>query len=309
MPEEKIKYFELLKIKIVETMKQSYPGINPDISQWKGQDITDFQEELLIKVNAQISEKWFYNHMRNQSESLPRIDVLNILSKFAGFTNWDDFVFQHTEKMFAANKVKSGNRLFFLIPLIVVGVMIVIYLIFRLFNVREYRFQFFDANTKETITGEKIEVKVLPVHQSPISFISDSNGIIHIRTGESELKMVVSTPYYKTDTITRILKKFDQNQKIGLKADDYALLIHFISENKVDDWKKRRACLDTIIDNDAMIYQVWKGKTEIGAELYNKSEFIDKLTMPAGNLKHIDVLETRFKRDKIYLLRFRIKEK
>ena len=51
------KYFEVLKKKIVAMMQQSYPGINPSISEWKGQDITDFQEELLRSVNAPISEK------------------------------------------------------------------------------------------------------------------------------------------------------------------------------------------------------------------------------------------------------------
>jgi len=85
-------YFELLKQKIVATMQQSYPGINPSISDWKGQEITDFQEELLIKVNAHISEKWFYNHIKSENRSLPRIDVLNLLSKYAGYANWNDFV-------------------------------------------------------------------------------------------------------------------------------------------------------------------------------------------------------------------------
>ena len=65
-------------------MQQSYPGINSAISEWKGQDITDFQEELLSKVNAHISEKWFYTHMKSTNKTLPRIDVLNLLSKYAG---------------------------------------------------------------------------------------------------------------------------------------------------------------------------------------------------------------------------------
>jgi len=39
--------FGILKQKIVERMLQSYPGINPSISEWKGQEIVDFQEELL----------------------------------------------------------------------------------------------------------------------------------------------------------------------------------------------------------------------------------------------------------------------
>ncbi len=37
--------------------------------------------------------------------------------------------------------------------------------------------------------------------------------------------MVVSAPYYKTDTITRILKSFEKEQKISLQPNDYALII------------------------------------------------------------------------------------
>ena len=70
---------------------QSYPGIDREISNWKGQEITDFQEELIKRVNGQLSEKWFYTHMKGESESLPRIDVLNMLSQYAGYNNWQDF--------------------------------------------------------------------------------------------------------------------------------------------------------------------------------------------------------------------------
>jgi len=52
--EEKI-IFSLLKKEIAATMMRSYPGIDPDISNWKGQEITDFQEELIKKLNGQLS--------------------------------------------------------------------------------------------------------------------------------------------------------------------------------------------------------------------------------------------------------------
>lgn len=307
MPTEPLKYFELLKTRIVEKMKQTYPGINPDISQWKGQEITDFQEELRLKVSGQISEKWFYNHFRNQSETLPRIDVLNILSRYVGYSNWDDFIYRHSPASLPVKPTPSGNRYFIIVPLFVLLVVAVIYLMFRFFMVREYHFRFVDTHTKERVTTGPIEMKVLYPDQSPVTYISDSGGEIHLKTGESQIKMVVTAPYYKPDTIIRTLKKFDVNQTIGLNADDVSLLIHYFSSNNVKDWMKRRACLDTIIDPDAVIYQVYNGKTLIGAELYNKPEFIDKLTMPSGNLKHIDILETRFRNDKIYLLRFRIR--
>lgn len=119
--------------------------------------------------------------------------------------------------------------------------------------------------------------------------------------------MVVSTPYYKTDTITRIVKKLNGNEIISLHANDYALMIHYISQMKVDDWGKRRARLESMIDDGAMICQVYtENRQSTGMELLNKQEFIDKMTMPSGSLKNIEVLDTKFRNGKIMILRFRV---
>ena len=139
-----MEYFAELKKKIVAKMQESYPGINPDISEWKGQEITDFQEELLKSVNAHISEKWFYTHMKSVSKSMPRIDVLNLLSKYAGYANWDDFVFKNQDLILGSQsevhasepvfkpRPDSANRFFIIIAAVTVFVVI---LFFGLFNV------------------------------------------------------------------------------------------------------------------------------------------------------------------------------
>lgn len=299
-------YFDLLKKHIVAAMQTSYPGINNDISAWKGQEITDFQEELLLKVNGQISEKWFYNHFKSESKSLPRIDVLNIMSSFVGFVNWDDFVFKNRPKTPLRIPVSKGNRVFLIVPLIVVLIMATLFVVFKFLNSREYRLSFYDVHTQEVISGNRIQVTQISDKESPKSFLSDSSGIVVLKTDESVVKLVVKAPYYKTDTISRILRKFDQDQKIGLQANDYALIIHYFSVMNVDDWQKRRNYLGQIIDNRAIIYQVLNGNDSPGMALYNKTEFIDKLTMPSSSLKHIEVLDTKFKDDKIMVLRFRL---
>jgi len=299
-------HFELLKQNIVDTMQKSYPGINTSISSWKGQEITDFQEELLLKVNAHISEKWFYNHIKTQNKSLPRIDILNLLSKYVGYSNWDEFIFKNSAQKNSEINVPGGNRIFIIMPVLLILVMATLFLVFKIFSTRDYRFSFYDAHTKENITGSKIEVQVLSDGESPTNYLSDESGNIILKTDERILKMVVNAPYYKTDTITRILKKFDTDQMISLQADDYALIIHYFSVMNVDDWQKRRNYLGEIIDDAAIIYQVLNDAIALGMEIYNKEEFINKLTMPTGSLKHIEILETKFKKDKIMVLRFRI---
>ena len=313
------RYFEALKIKIVAMMQQSYPGINPSISEWKGQEITDFQEELLRTGNAHLSEKWFYTHMKSVSKSLPRIDVLNLLSKYAGYANWDDFVFKNKDLILesqnetpAAKPVAGAvpdrsNRYFIILPAVTLVVVILFFGLFMLFNTREYTFSFYDADTKEPITNSQIEVCLLQEGESPVTGLCDKQGCFRLKTDKSLVRLVVKTPYYRSDTIVRILKKLNQQEIISLHANDYALMIHYFSQMKVDDWEKRRSRLDKMIDDGAMIYQVLGNKGAVGMELFNKQEFIDRLTIPSGNLRNIEILDSKFRNDKICVLRFRIK--
>ena len=299
-------------------MQQSYPGISPSISEWKGQDIVNFQEELLQKVNAHISEKWFYTHMKSGSDRLPRIDVLNLLSKYAGYTDWNDFIHKNNGQQ-PKPVVNSGNRYFIIVPAIAIVVVGIFLLVNKLISTREYTFCFFDSTTKEPISNNNsnnnnnnnglIEVRIILEDESPVSYFCGTDGCFTMKTDRSVIKMVVNSPYYRNDTITRVLKKFNQQESIGLKADDYALMLKYFSEMNVEDWQKRREKMDRMFTDDAMIYQVMGDKRGTGMELYNKWEFIDKMTMPAQSLKHIEILSTKYIGDKISVLRFRISDK
>jgi hypothetical protein len=294
-------------------MQESYPGINPSIAEWKGQEITDFQEDLRIRVNAHISEKWFYTHMKSRQPSIPRIDMLNLLSKYAGYANWDDFVFKNTgvigsEKPEVSGQ-KSTNRFFLLVPLLVLIIVFIFYGLFRLFNTQQYRFCFYDADTREPITNSQIEVTLLLEGETPVQNLAGRDGCFVLKTEKSLVKMVVKAPYYHTDTIRRIVRKLNRNEMVMLHADDYSLMIHYFSMMKVDDWEKRRNRLEAMIDDGAMICQVVSGREATGMALYNKEEFINKMTIPSGNLKNIEILSSQMRDNKIMVLRFRINGK
>ena len=298
-------------------MQQSYPGINTTISEWKGQEITDFQEELRLKVNARISEKWFYTHMKSGKSSVPRIDMLNLLARYAGYVNWDDFIFKHhdlianikTGQPLRVPVTKSANRIFLLVPVITIVIVIIFYGLFKLFNTRQYHFRFYDADTHELIADSRIEVTLLLEGESPVQSLVDSDGSFQLKTDKSQVKMVVRAPYYRSDTITRTVRKLNLDEKIMLHADEYSLMIHYYSMMKVDDWQKRRNRLEEMIDDAAMICQVVNDKDATGMALYNKSEFIDKMTMPTGSLKNIEILSSQMRENKIMVLRFRINDK
>jgi hypothetical protein len=304
--EKDIIYFEKLKQEIVAVMQQSYPGINPSIGEWKGQEITDFQEDLRLKVNANISDKWFYTHFKTTHSTLPRIDMLTILCRYAGYSNWDDFVHKHNPKD-TVQKVSANNpnRYFILVPVLALVIVGVFWGLFKLFNTQVYTFTFIDADTRETIANTKTEIILISDGESPVHFLTDKDGCFRLKTDKSKISMVVNSPCYHSDTLIRIVTKLNRNETIMLKPDDYALMIHYFSTMKVDDWEKRRERLNKMIADDAMICQVFRGKETAGMALYNKQEFIDKLTMPAGSLKNIEILSSQSRYGKIVVLRFR----
>ena len=287
-------------------MKHSYPGLNPDISEWKGQEITDFQEDLLLKVNGRISEKWFYTHMKGVKLTLPRIDVLNILSQYAGYRNWDDFRFKHRELIPLSEKLKNTNNVFITVPLILIAAMIILFIIYRIINTQSYTFTFFDADTGKEIISAGIQGDLLLPGESPVSYTTDKSGKIVVRTDLSKIKIIVKAPGYLTDTIERIVKKFNRAEKVKLNVDPYALIIQYFLQTDVRAWQKRREQLNSMISDDAMIYQITDQKNGTGMELYNKQEFIDKLTMPASSLRQIEILDSRYSQGQIAILRFKI---
>jgi hypothetical protein len=302
-----IQAFELLKQKIAERMQQTYPGMNPSISAWKGQEISDFQEELLQKVNAHISEKWFYSHVKSEKDTLPRIDMLNLLSKYAGYSNWDDFRFKNPgQETAVTNTLKKANRYFIYVPLLVLGILGIMFFLFKMISTKDYQFHFYDADTREPVTNNIIEVNVLKEGESPVSYLCSADGSFILKTDKVNVHFVVKSPLYQTDTIIRILDKFHRDEIVQLHPNNYAMMIQYFSTMNVKDWQRRRDQLNLMIADSAMIYQVYE--ESVGVELYNKWEFINKLTLPSTGLKDIEILDTRYQGDKITLIRFKQKE-
>lgn len=89
-------HFEQLKKDVqAQYLKEHTPSYD-DISKWKGIDIIYFQEDLRKKAKGNISEKSFYTYFKTSPVTkLPRIDMLNLLSIYAGYDSWYDFKKQY----------------------------------------------------------------------------------------------------------------------------------------------------------------------------------------------------------------------
>jgi hypothetical protein len=304
--EDKI-IFSLLKKEIATAMMRSYPGIDPEISNWKGQNITDFQEELRTKVNGQLSEKWFYMHMKMGNSSLPRIDVLNMLSQYAGYVNWQDFRHKMEGRLPAEGKRGKLISTLIKISLLLIVVMTLLFIIIKMINTQNYHFTFIDSDTGEPVPDTNLRVELLMGSEYPMRILPDNKGSITVRTNKSRISMIVKVPYYLTDTVERTLRKFKHNEQISLNADYYALMISYFSQSDVNSWEKRREQLAGALSEDAIIYQFPDKRAGNAMAIYNKWEFIDKITMPTAGLRQIEILDCRYLDGKIVIMRFRIK--
>mgnify|MGYP000253125424 CR=1 FL=1 len=304
MNTEKTYHFSLFKQQIATTFLNSHSASN-DIREWKGNTITDFQEDLRSKTKGSISEKWFYTYIKNDAEKLPRIDMLNLLSAYVGFENWNEFIQKNSEieletEIETKKKGKSFPKflwLLLLLPLLAFG----IYNLYPTENT--FTFCFTDADQREAITKIPLDIEVIRKNESSLYFKTDSLGCFSYSTPEKELKFVVKSPYHKTDTIVRHINS-STHKTVQLQTDDYALMLLYYANGNKDDWKKRRAQLNELISENAQIYRVFKN--DIGIEMYTKKEFINLLTIPTSTLKKMQILDKVYANEKIVKLKFMI---
>ncbi len=89
-------HFEQLKSEIQARYLENHIPSDENIANWKGIDIIYFQEDLRKQTKANISEKSFYTYFKASPVlKLPRIDILNLLSNYAGYISWYDFKKNH----------------------------------------------------------------------------------------------------------------------------------------------------------------------------------------------------------------------
>ena len=288
--------FLQLKLAVASKFLESNSA-SEHIEDWKGEDIVAFQEDLFDKVKARVSEKWFYTYFKNETDKLPRIDILNLLSKYVDYQNWNDFKTQQSANK-TVNSKKTLNKYIGLLLLISCLVFA-----FSVMNTKNtYQFCFYDAIKNEPIKSVILNIKILKQDESPIDKVTDSLGCLSYTSNSDKIRFVVTSPYYKTDTIVRQLNSEDNI--IKLEADDYALMLNYYTNKNISEWKKHREKLNAIFSNDVEIYQLYNNSNLV--EIYTKEEFIQKLTIPTRSLRGMKILDKTVVDDKIIKLKFTI---
>ncbi|MBF8150316.1 hypothetical protein ITJ86_10450 [Winogradskyella sp. F6397] len=289
-----LQLFNTLKELVIKTFLKKH-NASKSVKDWSGNEIVLFQEDLFDSVKARVSEKWFYTYFKNDAEKLPRVDMLNLLSAYAGYKNWSDF--KNSNHVAPNNKPKS-LKLFIILPILILTLLTAIWLSNRSHN---YSICFIDDIKGQPINSIRLDIKILNTDETPTYLKSNSNGCFNYSTNADYIKFVVQSPYHKTDTIVKSIKNIDHGN-VKLNTDDYALMLDYYSNNNIIDWKAHRVNLEKIFSNDALIYQVYPNN--IGIELFTKNEFINKLTTPTKSLKQMKILSKTYADGKIVKLKF-----
>ena len=309
--------FYHLKKELLRKYQETYPQWKRPIHDFKGKEIANFQELLEEKVNSRISEKWFYTHLKpTENKKLPRMDMLDLLSQFLGFSDWENFKNEQQIQVEKEQKLElknEPNSTFFSLKKTAIFASMflgVALLVFSFFDKKNdaCQFCFEDADTHELIKNQELEIEIFQEGESSVFQNTNAQGCFKWPTKSDKISFAINAPYYHSDTISRVIKNQNHEEIISLKKDDYALMIHFFSNSDFEGWEKRRQQLGQMIADDAIIFQVEKGNTMSGLDMLNKEEFIDRLTLPINSLKNIRIIHSIYQGEKIFRLRFILEE-
>lgn len=375
-------HFEQLKSEVQSQYLKDHSPSFDEISKWKGIDIIYFQEDLRKKAKGNISEKSFYTYFKNSPVTkLPRIDMLNILSVYAGYVSWYDFKKNHLfadeilkdyeelqeseieelekevenaqilepdpekeeitqisipkETNLAEEKsilqkndidnqpieikkeelstydISENKSTFSLVKKYIwLGISAILAILAGLLGFKDeifskkYYYSFIDADRNSKINAE-LQVQILKENETPILYVAKPNEPFVYTTKSKSLTMVVSSPFYRTDTIQRNLETAPEAENIELKPNDYAIMLFYYSKS-LKDLKKKRVSLNYLISDHALIYQVFDNQF-YGVETMDKQRYINLVTLPSTSLENLEVIDTQTDNSgKIVMIKFKI---
>lgn len=287
-------YFEQLKYTLRKEVESSL-NIRKEFKEWSGSDIQTFQIDLEEKCKSTVSEKWVYLHFKNKSEKLPRVDVLNLLSKYCGFNNWDDF--KHQNEVAPKPKKKTSHQALYLILLVVALACIGLYGLLP------------QKQTMVVIFTDAYTLRPIPQDNLRIEFGKNKNrvlqGLAVFDFRESDT-LKVNGAYYKSMEMQVLKEDAKDTLTLKLYPDDYAMMLNYFSRTEHTNWDKRKRQLEKAIHNEAVIFQ--SHPKHDGIEMLNKTEFIDRLILPVNSLKNLEIQDIVYEDDQIINLRFVQKE-
>lgn len=278
--------FRLLKKEVLLAYQKHFPYFRGNWKTFSSKDIRQLIDVIEQETNQRISEKWIYTYLKKEHpEKSPRKDMLDILSRFAGFSGWDEFsVKAREEKSEEKTSFKRKKWWFAVIVLLVIVAVEV----------------FFYVNSDKPETKETIETKQ-PIEENLERQTPDSiNENTIEKSIQSEKPNSVLKPNTEKGQTHSVQKKEDKfkpktttktDKKSVLTENDYQLILTNFMTSDLRDWKTRKQQLDKMLSDNLEVVVVLKNG--LGAEYFNKTDFSQKLIIPTETLKTMTITELK----------------
>lgn len=291
-----LEIFYQLKKSVLEHYQKSYPYFNGSWKSFSSQDILNLIDDVQLKTKQTVSEKWIYTHLKPEmNEKLPRKDMLDILSVYVGKSGWDEFKFIDNSNDNKSVTIKSHSKKKFSILLLIFGVLMVGFLIWKFTANNEQKLEFQNSYTKDSIAKE--DVKAFVIEDSVEKPIDLKSATLNLEKGT---KVVIKSPFYKPKEIT--ISQNEPFSRVELNPNDYAMMLKAFMKSDIKDWQTRKEQLNKILSDNLEVMVMLQN--DLGAEYFNKTEFAQKVVIPSASLKKLKIVELKQEKDnKISFLR------
>ncbi|WP_298151930.1 hypothetical protein [Flavobacterium sp.] len=288
--------FQELKQEVLLEYQRHYPYFQGNWKNFGSQDIQNLIHLIEESLNERISEKWIYTHLKpDANEKLPRKDMLNILSRFVGYSGWDEYV--HKDK--SDEELKSlqslGRRrkrriLYGVVALLAaVGILVYFFPNEEKTHVIELKNEF----TKENLKSDEVKIYQLEDNKKIPLEIKDQKIEVKVHKNKAT-KIVIESPYYKNKTV-EIQQPKESQTDVLMKPDDYAMMLKAFMGSDIKDWQTRKLQLDKILADDLEVLLMLKN--DLGTEYLNKKEFSAKLIIPTDAVRRMKIVEVNSDKD------------
>lgn len=263
--------FYQLKEEVLGAYRNRYPFYQGDWKTFGARDIQNLIDAIEKETRQTISEKWIYTHLKPETnEKLPRKDMLDILSRFVGYSGWDEFIFKSKEGKNSNDKKRSLLWVWVVSGIVVTGIL---------------AYGIFHNNPDDGQNAEppnNVE-KTLPV------------------TEEADIHEMEPDAESQTDTTVSLEAKENQNgtltkhseiakeEQTFLEPEDYKMILKAFMQSDIKDWATRKQQLDKILSPELEVI-VMLGDN-LGAEYFNKPEFSQKLIVPTASVRKMKIMD------------------
>lgn len=295
-----LEHFQRLKQAVLSEYRKHFPYFTGSWKSFSSQDIQNLIALIEENMRETVSEKWIYTHLKPaENEKLPRKDMLDILSRFCGYSGWDEFSFEEKAQG-SGHKVqgrKRNLRKVFILGIAAAGIAVLLFLGLRKENRPTHKIKVTDQYTGKPVDADDVAVfEKDSVGEKPVPI---SNGVVILPT-QKPAQVVVKSPYYAPKTVT--INPAKDSTIVTVTPDDHAMMLKAFMKSDIKDWQTRKIQLDKILSDDLEV--IVQLKDNLGAEAFNKKEFSQKLIIPTPSVRQLRIIEIKHGTDhKIQFIR------